>query len=872
MKNISIKSKLIGLIITSLVMLSVILLLVSLNESFKSAKKEKFAQLDSLVVSKKQHLEDYFNTISGLIISVANSNTTSEGLYYFSRFFKVIEEDVKNDIDLVLKKDMNIIKKELVEHYESQYINKINFNLSNVESKKTLEEYLPKTNNGILAQYIYIVKNEAEIGKKNDMPNETVLAATYTMNHEKYHETFNIMLKKFNLYDIYLVDKNGYVVYSTSKEKDFATNLNSGPYSNTALVEINKKSNDLNIGEVIFSDFKTYLPSYNSPVAFVATPVFKKGKRIGNLIFQLAVSQIDSIMNFKNKFEESGLGKTGNTFLVGSDYKMRNNYRFINSVNESNVKSSGTTVSFYEVKTKATQDAFKLGKSHEDIINKEGYEVLSSFDTLNILGTKWAVVAEISSDEAFESTEHLNIILSVIAFVVLLLTILISIVLLNSFVIRPLNKFQGGLLGFFKYLNNEILNIEYLDERGDDEISRMSVVVNENIKKTNETIEKDKVLIAETVKVLGDFENGDLSQRITNNSNNPALNELKNVLNNMGDNLENNISNILNILEQYTQHNYMEKVKTENLKEHLLRLAIGVNNLGDSITSILVENKRNGLTLDETSDMLLVNVNKLNLSSSEAAASLEETAAAVDQITGNIRHNTENIQKMAQLSNDVTKSANEGEDLANKTTIAMDEINKQVTSINEAITVIDQIAFQTNILSLNAAVEAATAGEAGKGFAVVAQEVRNLANRSAEAAREIKGIVEQATLKANEGKNIADNMINGYKNLNNNISQTINLISDIEMASKEQLHGIEQINDTITTLDRQTQENATVAAESNEIAMITDEISKLVVSNANAKEFIGKDDVKPRKRKKMKKLKDNFEKSANAKDNDWESF
>ncbi len=104
MKNISIKNKLIGLIITSLVMLSVILLLVSLNESFKSAKKEKFAQLDSLVVSKKQHLEDYFNTISGLIISVANSNTTSEGLYYFSRFFKVIEEDVKNDIDLVLKK------------------------------------------------------------------------------------------------------------------------------------------------------------------------------------------------------------------------------------------------------------------------------------------------------------------------------------------------------------------------------------------------------------------------------------------------------------------------------------------------------------------------------------------------------------------------------------------------------------------------------------------------------------------------------------------------------------------------------------------------------------------------------------------------
>ena len=122
----------------------------------------------------------------------------------------------------------------------------------------------------------------------------------------------------------------------------------------------------------------------------------------------------------------------------------------------------------------------------------------------------------------------------------------------------------------------------------------------------------------------------------------------------------------------------------------------------------------------------------------------------------------------------------------------MDEINNQVHLINDSILVIDQIAFQTNILSLNAAVEAATAGEAGKGFAVVAAEVRNLASRSAEAAKEIKAIVENATSKANQGKDIANNMIDGYKQLNQNISQTINLISDIEMSSKEQLSGIEQ--------------------------------------------------------------------------------
>ncbi|WP_258237632.1 methyl-accepting chemotaxis protein, partial [Arcobacter sp. CECT 9188] len=261
------------------------------------------------------------------------------------------------------------------------------------------------------------------------------------------------------------------------------------------------------------------------------------------------------------------------------------------------------------------------------------------------------------------------------------------------------------------------------------------------------------------------------------------------------------------------------------------------------ITTMLVENKSNGLTLENSSKILLSNVDKLNVSSNEAATSLEETAAALEEITSNIRNTTHNIAKMSNLSTDVTKSVNEGEELANQTTTAMDEINAQVNAISEAIGVIDNIAFQTNILSLNAAVEAATAGESGKGFAVVAQEVRNLASRSAEAAKEIKDIVERATVKADEGKQIATNMINGYVGLSKNIEETITLISDIEMSSKEQLMGIEQINDAVNQLDQQTQQNAMVASQTNDIAIQTNNIAKLVVSNANEKEFIGKNDV-----------------------------
>ena len=420
--------------------------------------------------------------------------------------------------------------------------------------------------------------------------------------------------------------------------------------------------------------------------------------------------------------------------------------------------------------------------------------------------------------------------------------------LVGSFLVKQISNsiehFQEGLLSFFRYLNRETNEIKLLDDTSKDEFANMAKVVNENIIKTKQGIEEDRKLIDETISVLGEFEQGDLCQRLHIDVSNPSLKQLKNVVNNMAEHLETNIDNILDVLEEYTKYNYLHQVNTSELKKDLLRLAQGVNNVGDAITHLLLDDRANGLTLDKSSHILLNNVDKLNISSNEAASSLEETAAALEQITGNIRNSTENISKMSDYSNSVTVSAKQGEILANQTTQAMEEINSQVTSINEAISIIDQIAFQTNILSLNAAVEAATAGEAGKGFAVVAQEVRNLANRSSEAAKEIKNLVENATNKANHGKEIANTMIDGYRELNENISKTMDLISSIEISSKEQLNGIIQINDAVNQLDQQTQQNVQIASQTQNVAILTDQIAKMVVNNTNQKEFMGKDTVK----------------------------
>ena len=391
------------------------------------------------------------------------------------------------------------------------------------------------------------------------------------------------------------------------------------------------------------------------------------------------------------------------------------------------------------------------------------------------------------------------------------------------------------------FLDGNINSFPNLNTRKSNKIlEKLNNLTNKLYKRHQEELK----IYAEIMLVVEKLANGDIKDKINyTNSSNKKLNYIAKTVNELVDTLGqllgNDMNQIIEVLDAYTHKDFTKKVENENAK--LVKI---LNEVTELVSTILRENKSNGISLDKSSNILLSNVDKLNISSNETAASLEQTAAAVEQITSNIKNTTENIAKMSDFSHEVTKAVKEGEELANKTTTAMEEINVQVNLITEAISVIDQIAFQTNILSLNAAVEAATAGEAGRGFAVVAQEVRNLAFRSADAAREIKNIVENANSKALYGKNIANDMINGYRGLNKNIQQTIDLISDVEMSSKEQLSGIEQINIAINHLDRQTQENAMIATQTHDVAVLTDDIAKLVISNADEIDFIGKNNVK----------------------------
>ena len=376
-------------------------------------------------------------------------------------------------------------------------------------------------------------------------------------------------------------------------------------------------------------------------------------------------------------------------------FRNTNNTIALNELNDMREKVS----KLFETGKKMV-DSYAISKESGDKVMEEldsdTEELAKLVDKLKESQIDEAYKNTIKTHDDAESTLYIIIVMSIIGIII---GIIIGVVLIKQ-ITTSLIKFENGLLSFFNFLNKKSAKTEKIDLNTKDEFGEMALVVNENIETIQKSITQDLDLIEDVKRVVTEVKNGKLNQRITKNTQNESLEELKNTFNEMLENTSKNvcedINKITRVLDNFAKLDFRDKVEND-----FGIVAEGLNNLSQIINSMLVENKQNGLTLEKSSDILLKNVDKLNISSNEAAASLEETAAALEQITSNIRNNTQDIAKMSKYSQEVTQSSTNGEKLANQTTVAMDEINIQVNSINEAISVIDQIAFQTNILSLN---------------------------------------------------------------------------------------------------------------------------------------------------------------------------
>jgi methyl-accepting chemotaxis protein len=242
--------------------------------------------------------------------------------------------------------------------------------------------------------------------------------------------------------------------------------------------------------------------------------------------------------------------------------------------------------------------------------------------------------------------------------------------------------------------------------------------------------------------------------------------------------------------------------------DELGELAIWFNRFMDNLQSILQQVRGTAASVASASQQLSAASEEISSGAQEQASSLEETASSLEEITSTIKHNSDNSQSASQLAGGARDVAEQGGRVVSEAVGAMSAINQASKQIADIITTIDEIAFQTNLLALNAAVEAARAGEQGRGFAVVAAEVRNLAQRSATAAKEIKGLIQDSVRKVDAGSELVTRSGNTLQEIVTSVKRVTDIVAEIAAASREQAAGIDQVNRAVSQMDSVTQSNA----------------------------------------------------------------
>ena len=427
-----------------------------------------------------------------------------------------------------------------------------------------------------------------------------------------------------------------------------------------------------------------------------------------------------------------------------------------------------------------------LGKEKFDVLmNKNGGVIRHFNGTRNlIIGSKyipsldWYLFGEMDEDVLLKDLHTLFYSAIGVILAAIIISVIVSL-LMSSYLLKIILKLKTGLLSFFDLLNHKTNKAQPIEITSKDEFGQMAELINKNTKAIEDGMKDQSIFIQKANTFVNEIKDGNYEASLEADTNNPALNQLKSTFKDLQLALKNAISSngkdVLDLLNTYKNQDFTKRLDDDG------KIASGINSLGIEISKMLNDNLNQAQVLEEKAKLLASSVSKVASSANTQANSLQESAAAVEQMSSS-------MNAISQKTADVIRQSDE---------------------IKNIITIIRDIADQTNLLALNAAIEAARAGEHGRGFAVVADEVRKLAERTQKSLGEIE---------ANT----------------NVLAQSINEMSE---SIKEQSEGINMINQSVAQIDNLTKENVVIANQANSVTSEVDEMAKAIVEEVRKKRF-----------------------------------
>lgn len=752
-----------ALLVTLPVVISSIVLGYNASSSAFSALEESSqSRLMAVRDITKGRIEDYFSTLNKQVKTFSNDRMIIDAMKDFQSAYHNYPDQTTQSISHA--------REALRGYYKTQF--NPAYQQRNQGNSASIDQWLANlSDTAVLLQHKLIIDNSNGIGEKHlqDSLNDN---SQYDETHSLYHPAIKDYLTQFEYYDIFLVDSNtGNIVYSVFKELDYATSLTQGSFASSGLANAFNKANALSDNQVaVFEDFASYGPSYQDPAAFIASPIFENGVKIGVLIFQMPIGKLNEIMTHNNDWLNAGLGKSGETYLVGSDNTLRSQSRFliedkagyINAISHAGISqdtintisNKGTAISLQPVTSITSKNALD-GKRGIEIVNDyRGIPVLSAYAPINISGLKWAIMAELDESEAFEKAYAMSTSIEIYAMV-------IGLVLITS-----------GMIGGWYFAGS---------------ISAPIVRLSDNIN----TIE-DSSDLTYRLTALGTDEIGSASK---------ALNSM------------------------------------------LIKFQTGLTNVSNNASRIATAAEQTSIVTSQNSDRLDEQQNQ----TTQVATAMEQMTITVESVAQNLNETVNAVKTVDEQSNQGHETMRSTIGSVNLLATQIEQASKVIRDFenhsSEIVAVLDVIkgvAEQTNLLALNAAIEAARAGEQGRGFAVVADEVRALAGRTQTSTSEIGAVIdklktsaEEAVIAMDQSQALTQDVVSQSATAEQAFSEVSSSVASIAQMNTQIASAVEEQRATSVDINKNINAISTISIESakgsNQTAQASVELADLAM-------------------------------------------